>query len=95
MSTQPPPIPRLLAAPALDDGRDGLDHALHRCCHGRLVGQLPCARVDPSPAGHRDSDPGRRSLRESALESAAAFSGHDVARGASGGNGVGIRRCMV
>ncbi len=46
--------------------------------------------VDPSPAGHRDSDPGRRSLREPALESASAFSGHDVARGASGGNGVGI-----
>ena len=55
-----------------------------------LVGQLPCARIDPSPAGHRDSDPGRRSLREPALESAAAFSGHDIARGGSGGNGVGI-----
>src|SRR5438876_4011303 len=83
-----PPIRRLLAAAALDDGRDGLDHAWHRRGHGRLVGQLPCARVDPSPAGYCDSDPGCRSLREPAPESAAAVSGHDVARGASGGNGV-------
>jgi cytochrome b561 len=28
-----PPIPCLLAAVALDDGRDGLDHALHRRYH--------------------------------------------------------------
>ena len=28
--------------------------------------ELPRARVDPSPAGYRDSDPGRRSLREPA-----------------------------
>ena len=63
---------------------------MHRRCHGRLVGRLPRARVDPSPAGYRDSDPGRRSLRESAIDFASALSGHDVAHGASGGNGVRI-----
>src|SRR5262245_33252771 len=83
-------IHRLFAAAALDDGRDGLDHALHRLCDDRLVDQLPCARVDPSPAGHRDSDPGRRSLHEPAVESGAALSGDDAARGAPGGNSVGI-----
>src|SRR6185295_9270280 len=34
-----PPIHRLVAAAALDDGRDGPDHALYRRGHGRLVGR--------------------------------------------------------
>ncbi len=47
-----------------------------------------CSMSNPSPAGHCDSGPGLRSLREPAPESASAFSGHDVAHGASGGNGL-------
>jgi hypothetical protein len=30
-------------------------HALRRHCHGRLAGQLSCARVNPSPTGYCDS----------------------------------------
>src|SRR5439155_21744895 len=42
------------------------------------------------PAGYCDSAPGHRSLRERARKSASASSGHDLARGASGDNGVRI-----
>src|SRR5262245_24939138 len=86
-----PPVYRPLASASLVDGRDGLDHALHRRCHGHLIGKLPPPGVDPSPAGYCHSDPGRHTLREPAIELLAAVSGHDVARRAPRGNGVRVR----
>src|SRR5271170_4736745 len=42
---EPAAIPGFHAVFSLVDGRDGADHAGHRCCHGRVARGLPSASV--------------------------------------------------
>src|SRR5260370_19468738 len=79
-------IHAVLPDPALDDGGDDTDHAVHRRCDGRLAGRLPFAGFDPSPAGHCYPGSGHHSLRDSQADFAARLHGDSATRGADRGS---------